>query len=469
MKKLLPLMLSTSLVALATQSLKAQNIFSGEPVQVVGNFNGYATTPYNSDYRTTTFRRVSLTAGTPTDGRGQWATRINVQASGGNVVPINMPGGAGNGFLFISGPTANRFANKWTFASVAQAGLNVINNITAYNSGNDMGLNMNTAGYYSFVFNDVGYTVTNAQYYVGYTATLPVTVSNTNVFVNANGSATVSLTTSAAPSSQENIFVRYSIGTDFNGAGTSNIVQVTGSGTSYTALIPNQGVGANVRYYIFTSTQTLAELNAATETRKSLALLNFDDNNGTNYGYSISVVPVKFTSFTSAKSKDGILLYWAIESNDNINTYDVQSANDGVNFKSIAIVNGTVGVNKYSYSHAQKQSNNLFYRIIAIEKDGNKVNSKIIRVANSDNENTLNVYPNPATTFINIELPKIQAGIYNVTIVNVFGQILQTKSYTNISNTPVLTLPINSNFSKGLYYVTVNNKCETYKSTFFVN
>jgi hypothetical protein len=81
----------------------AQNIFSGEPVQVVGTFNGFSTTPYNSDYRTTSYRRLSVTTGNPTDGRGQWATTINVQNSGGNVTPINMPGGGPGGFLFITG------------------------------------------------------------------------------------------------------------------------------------------------------------------------------------------------------------------------------------------------------------------------------------------------------------------------------------------------------------------------------
>ena len=62
----------------------AQNIFSGEPVQVVGSYNGYSTTPYNSDYRTTGYRKISTTTSNPSDGRGQWATTINVQNSGGN-------------------------------------------------------------------------------------------------------------------------------------------------------------------------------------------------------------------------------------------------------------------------------------------------------------------------------------------------------------------------------------------------
>lgn len=71
-------------------SVYSQNIFSGEPVQVVGQFNGYTTTPYNADYRTTSYRGVTTNAGIPTDGRGQWVTTINVQNSGGDVTPINM-------------------------------------------------------------------------------------------------------------------------------------------------------------------------------------------------------------------------------------------------------------------------------------------------------------------------------------------------------------------------------------------
>ncbi|MBX9783470.1 MAG: hypothetical protein K2X48_09275, partial [Chitinophagaceae bacterium] len=149
---------------LSTLSSQAQNIFSGEPVQVVGAFNGYATTPYNSDYRTTAYRRVSVTAGNPADGRGQWATTINVQSSGGDVPPINMPGGASNGFLFISGPAVDRFQNKWVFSGIGQGAIDAINNISAFNSGNDMGLNMSTTGYYTFVFSDAGYTQTNARY-----------------------------------------------------------------------------------------------------------------------------------------------------------------------------------------------------------------------------------------------------------------------------------------------------------------
>lgn len=260
--------------------------FSGERVIVVGSFNGYAATPYGTDYRTTNYRRLTTISGTPTDGRGQWTTTINIQNSGGDETPVNMLGGSGNGFLFISGPSANRFLNKWVFSGIGQGTVDTVNGISAFNSGIDMGLNMSAAGFYTFVFNDCGYTQTNARYYVGYTSDAPVNVSRTSQLISPT-TVTVNISTSATPSPQEKIYVSYTTGTDFSGAGTSTTVQATGSGTSNSATFPN-----GTKYFVFSSTLSLAQLSfnsldffspQATEAEKKHGVLKFDDNSGSTY------------------------------------------------------------------------------------------------------------------------------------------------------------------------------------------
>lgn len=268
----------------------AQNIFSGEPVQVVGQMNGYSTAAgSNSSYR-----RVSVGTGTPTDGRGQWVKTYNVQSSGGDFTPINMTGGGGNGFLFISGPSGNRFQNKWVFSGTSAASLNAVNGISAFNSGNDMGLNMNTAGRYTFVFNDAGYTQTNAKFYVAYTANAPVTVTRASQTLNFDRSANLGITTSATPSSGENIYVRYTTSSDFTSSTT--VVQASGSGTSWTATIPSQTIGSTVRYFVFSSTISLTSLNGMSEIDKSLSVINYDDNSRSNYSYTLT------SSYTSSQT-----------------------------------------------------------------------------------------------------------------------------------------------------------------------
>lgn len=268
----------------------AQNIFSGEPVQVVGQMNGYSTAASsNSGYR-----RVSVGSGTPTDGRGQWVKTYNVQSSGGDFTPRNMTGGGGSGFIFITGPSSNRFQNKWAFSGVGSASVNAVNGISAFNSGNDMGLNMSTAGRYTFVFNDVGYTQTNAKFYVAYTSNAPVTVTRSSQTLNFDRSANLGITTSATPSSGENIYVRYTTSTDFTTSST--VVQATGSGTSWTATIPSQTIGSTVRYFVFGSTISLASLNGMSEIDKSLSVINYDDNSGSNFSYTLT------SSYTSSQT-----------------------------------------------------------------------------------------------------------------------------------------------------------------------
>jgi hypothetical protein len=297
-KSVLTLLLCPFLMFIISIESKAQNVFSGEPIQVVGSFNGYSTTPYNSDYRTSVYRKVSTNVNNPNDGRGQWATTINVQNSGGNVTPINMPGGGGNGFLFISGPSGNRFQNKWVFSGTASGTVGAINGISAFNTGNDMGLNMNNTGRYTFVFNDVGYTADNAKYYVGFTSNNPVTVANGGV-TYSGGQPTVAITTSATPSAGENVFIRYRVATNDFTSSTS-IVQATGSGTTWTATLPSQTCGATVFYYIYTSTRTLTQINSDSETDRTLATLRYNDNSGSNYSFTVSPIPTAGITNNSA-------------------------------------------------------------------------------------------------------------------------------------------------------------------------
>ncbi|MFM2358863.1 MAG: hypothetical protein RLY16_856, partial [Bacteroidota bacterium] len=280
------LLLIVASVALPNE-LKSQNIFGGEGVNWVGSINGYSqpTNLNNSDYRVLKYRKISTTVANPNDGRGQWVTTVNVQSSGGNVTPLNMPGGGGNGFLFTSGPSGNQFANKWVFSGVGQGAINGINGV-AFQGSTDMGLNMGTAGRYTFVLKDAGYTSTG--FYVGYTTNAPVTISHTagtNVQINCNGTALVSGSLSTTPSSQEKIYVRYRVGTnDFSS--TNTMVEATVTGTGFTATIPAQANNAVVYYYIFSTTLTLSQLQALTQADIAYTALNYADNSGNNYSYT---------------------------------------------------------------------------------------------------------------------------------------------------------------------------------------
>lgn len=291
------------------QFTTAQNITTcgnSGGVNMVGSMQGYSQ-PINcaADYRVLTYRKVSTTAANPTDGRGQWKTTCNVQSSGGNFSPSNMTGGGGSGFLLTNGDVCGntgQYTRKWVFPSNYQATLDGITAVNYYTSGGaDMGLNMGTAGRYTVVLQDAG--CSNSNYYVGYTLNTPVSLAFGLQVLNGDGSYTIQITTSAAPSAGENIYVRYRLTTNDFTAGTF-IVQATGAGTNWSATIPTVATGTTVYYFPFSSTRSLASLNADNESNRSLSCLNFLDNSGNNYSYlqSVSLGPILVTGTTPASS-----------------------------------------------------------------------------------------------------------------------------------------------------------------------
>ena len=431
----------------ATNHAIAQNIFNGERVQVVGTFNGFTTTPYGTDYRTTIYRKVSTTTVNPSDGRGQWATTINVQNSGGDVAPINMTGG-GSGFLFISGPTASPFNNKWAFSSAMQGTIDGVST-SIYQGSTDMGLNMSITGYYTFVMNDVGYTASpDTRYYVGYTATAPVTVTRSSQTVNGNGTTTVNITTGAALSPQEKIYVRSVIGAsaNFSGSTATSIVQATGTGTSYTATIAAPSSSNTVNYYVFTSTGSLSTLTAANELNKSLSILRYDDNGGVNYS-NLVTLPVSFISFDAKLNNSGTVdLTWLTASESNNSHFIILKSTDGLNFSQVSKITGSGNSykqNNYQAIDKNPTKGNNYYQLRQYDFDGKEtvLATKVVNFS-LKNTNEVSVYPNPTQDVLNI---KFDAATYHIAkLVDFNGKVLvskaidinQAQSTFNISDLP---------------------------------
>ncbi|WP_407521112.1 HYR domain-containing protein [Lacibacter sp. MH-610] len=272
-------------------------------VNFVGRINGYSQ-PINctgGDYRVLNYRRVSATSGNPVDGRGQWFTTVNVQSSGGNVTPDNMPGGGGAGFLFTSGGgcgNTGTYLNKWNFGGVGQASLDAVN-LTSLNNSTDMGLNMGTAGRYTFVMKDV-YNTNGPAFYVGFTTNDPVTLTHNTATQQptiGSGSATITATLSTTPSTQEKFYLRYRATTNDLSTSTSQVLG-TVSGTTVTFNL--SGLSSSTTYYYYVLSTTNNSYTSLSEVDKSLCILNFADNAGSNYSFTTAVQQYTITASAGA-------------------------------------------------------------------------------------------------------------------------------------------------------------------------
>jgi hypothetical protein len=162
-----------------------------------------------------------------------------------------------------------------------------------------------TAGnYYTFNVTNSG-PVTNNNMSVLETVYNPATITSVTqspATVGGTVSPTVTVVMSAAPSVGENVFVRYST----DNFVTSTLVQLSFVAATGTASIPAQAAGLTVRYYVYSSPKTSAQIGTDVttygQTAHDMATLNLNNNAGANYSYLVLPVTVNATNVANDAS-----------------------------------------------------------------------------------------------------------------------------------------------------------------------
>jgi hypothetical protein len=102
------------------------------------------------------------------------------------------------------------------------------------------------------------------------------------ISVAANMPVTITATLDGALNTGQAVYLRYTS----NGFTNSTVVQLTGSGTTYTGQIPGNASGAGLSYYVFTSGTN----NVASDgSNADLFTININNNGGSNYGYTVAL------------------------------------------------------------------------------------------------------------------------------------------------------------------------------------
>lgn len=167
-------------------------------------------------------------------------------------------------------------------------------------------------------------------------------------------------------------------------------------------------------------------------------------NEATGFG----TLPVELISFEGFNYKDNVVLSWATGMELNNEGFMVQKSQDGLHFEDVAFEMGqgsTSAVTNYSIVD-QTNLETTYYRLKQIDFDGKFEYSKTI-VVRKDASVGLRVYPNPATSTLNIASNSNETSF--VEISNMEGKIVMSKEFTNNISETV------TNFPAGWYLVKV--------------
>lgn len=207
----------------------------------------------------------------------------------------------------------------------------------------------------------------------------------------------------SSPSAPGNItFAEYFFDTD-PGFGNGTAVALTPG-----ADISNLGFAANT-----------AALTAGTH---NLYIRSLDDWSITSVRpFDVAVIlPLRFIHFTAAATDDKVVLSWRTGDELNTSHFDVERSTDGIAFTKIASIAAANSGGQHDYMQADQQPGKgiNYYRIKQVDKDGRFTYTGVIRISFNSNPGLLTVYPNPAATYIMLDITaagkKLQVKIYDI-------------------------------------------------------
>jgi len=171
---------------------------------------------------------------------------------------------------------------------------------------------------------------------------------------------------------------------------------------------------------------------------------------------STGTLPIILAGFNAVVDNGQVDLTWTTELEINSDHFVVQSSNNaGGSWNNIGTVaahgNSSTPIN-YSFTDTKPENGTTEYRLEMVDKDGSTAYSAVVAVR-IGLATSVSVYPNPASTYVNVVLGGSTTGNVSIRLLNTTGQLLLEKT---VSNAAGMTVPLAiSNFPQGDYLIVV--------------
>jgi hypothetical protein len=186
-----------------------------------------------------------------------------------------------------------------------------------------------------------------------------------------------------------------------------------------------------------------------------------------NYCFEGAALPVRYSSFRAIEKSSQVQLSWTTEAEENISTYIVERSADGRSFKTLGelpALNHDQAKANYLYLDKAPVRGYNYYRVRAVEKNGNNIYSPVIRVSVAASlsvaDKDLLIAPNPLTgNELGIRIVSLPKGIYVVKILNAAGQEIADHVIVHgggpVAQTILLKKPM-----KGIYCLRISDRAQ---------
>jgi len=171
-------------------------------------------------------------------------------------------------------------------------------------------------------------------------------------------------------------------------------------------------------------------------------------------------LPLKMGDFSASRQAAGINLTWETLHEQNTAYFDIERSGNGSDFTAIgklAAKGYSTSKEQYNFTDVAPFTGTNYYRLKLVDADNRISYSQTIVIKNSNALVNIEIFPNPVSDLLQVQLPAKQNGSANISITDATGKIVFTKPVqlstgNNATSIPVRQLP------NGVYQFTFENK-----------
>lgn len=171
-------------------------------------------------------------------------------------------------------------------------------------------------------------------------------------------------------------------------------------------------------------------------------------------------LPVNVISFTGKALENANQLNWTVAQEVDFSHYEVLRSEDGREFNTVGTVFATensMDMKSYSFTDASAKSEVSYYKLKLVDNNGSVAYTSLVVVSRNAIVPTVsNLFPNPATTQVNIEVQGVSVDNFNVSVQDINGKIVyQANQVSALSNVYQMDV---TNFNRGVYVIRIEDE-----------
>lgn len=182
-------------------------------------------------------------------------------------------------------------------------------------------------------------------------------------------------------------------------------------------------------------------------------------------GFSL---PLKLGDFTAVRKPNSIQLNWETITEQNTSHFEIERSSDGSSFNAVGQVTArgnSADKQYYSFTDPQPATGTNFYRLKMIDLDGTFTYSRVIAVKNDNDLLTLQLFPNPVSDVLQVQLPASKKESAKIMILDAAGKQHYVQTLLLNEGINAVSVPV-TQLAKGAYYFIAENSGERQSKMF---